>query len=264
MKELPRGWIAASLSDFCHIKMGQAPPSSTYNYCGKGLPFLQGKSEFGSIYPVPRKFCSSPLKIANSGDVLLSVRAPVGPTNIAKQKCCIGRGLAAIFPLGGVSNRFLLWALRLHELELGNSGVGSTFNAITKEQVVSIPINLPPLNEQYQIVEKIEALFEEIDQGIESLRIAKFTLDQYRKSLLKSAFEGRLTTDWRAQNPDKLANPNILLTRIREEGRHTTRIPLKTGSDPLLTGDKVGRRAEGQRSRSDHELFPLNRSTLEL
>lgn len=217
MNELPTGWAIAQLAEICHIEMGQSPPSSTYNTNGTGLPFLQGKGEFGELYPTPVKYCSRPSKVARAGAVLLSVRAPVGPTNITPSECCIGRGLAAISPLGEISIRFILWALRNHESALAISGTGSTFAAVSKAQVVSIPIALPPIGEQRRIVERIEALLDEIDRGVESLRAAKHSIALYRQSLLKSAFEGRLTADWRAQNPDKLENPDELLARIREE-----------------------------------------------
>ena len=217
MSDLPTGWARARLSEICDVEMGQSPPSSTYNTDREGLPFLQGKAEFGALYPTPAKFCSRPSKIAKAEAVLLSVRAPVGPTNITPNECCIGRGLAAISPLGDIPHRFVLWALRHHAPALAKSGTGSTFAAVSKAQVVSIPIKLPPLNEQQRIVERIEALFDEIDKGVESLRTARRMIDLYRQSLLKSAFEGRLTADWRAKNPDKLESPEALLAEIREE-----------------------------------------------
>ncbi len=217
MTDLPRGWTTAQLAEICHIEMGQSPPSSTYNTDGVGLPFLQGKGQFGELHPTPAKFCSRPSKIAKAGAVLLSIRAPVGPTNITPNECCIGRGLAAISPLGDIPARFILWALRYHEPALTKSGTGSTFTAVSKAQVVSIPIALPPLEEQHRIVERIGTLFDEIDRGVESLHDAKRGFELYRQSLLKSAFEGRLTADWRTKNPDKLENPALLLTRIREE-----------------------------------------------
>ena len=93
---LPKGWKIVKLGDLCDIVMGQSPPSSTYNSDGIGLPFFQGKAEFTELYPLTKKWCSEPKKIAELNDILLSVRAPVGDTNIANQKCCIGRGLAAI------------------------------------------------------------------------------------------------------------------------------------------------------------------------
>ncbi len=102
-------------------------------------------------------------------------------------------------------------------LSANASGVGGSLTRARPALFDKIQIPVPPLNEQRRIVERIEALFEEIDRGVESLRTAKSTLDLYRKSLLKSAFEGRLTADWRAQNPDKLESPDLLLARIREE-----------------------------------------------
>ncbi len=200
MTELPRGWVSGPLAEICHIEMGQSPPSSTYNTDGVGLPFLQGKREFGTLYPTPAKYCSSPSKVARAGAVLLSVRAPVGPTNITVDQCCIGRGLAAISPFPGISTRFVLWALRKHESTLAKAGAGSTFAAVSKAQVASIPIACPPLNEQLRIVARIDTLFGEIDRGVQSLRDAKRLIGLYRQSLLNSAFEGRLTVDWRARN----------------------------------------------------------------
>jgi hypothetical protein len=94
-----RGVNASSrrvLGEVAEIFMGQSPPGSTYNNRGNGLPFFQGKAQFGEVFPVPDKWCSEPLRIAHKGDILVSVRAPVGPTNLAVEKCCIGRGLAAI------------------------------------------------------------------------------------------------------------------------------------------------------------------------
>ena len=99
MQQMPPGWVEASLSDIAEITFGQSPPSSTYNEEKQGLPFYQGKLEFGEIYPTPRKWCSVPQKIAEKGDVLISIRAPVGPTNICPERSCIGRGLAAILSI---------------------------------------------------------------------------------------------------------------------------------------------------------------------
>jgi len=94
--ELPGGWVQVALNDIAEILMGQSPPSETYNSEGIGLPFFQGKAEFTDLHPVAEKWCREPNKIADAEDILMSVRAPVGTTNIANQKCCIGRGLAAI------------------------------------------------------------------------------------------------------------------------------------------------------------------------
>src|SRR5438874_1850685 len=99
---LPEGWAYAKLPQIAAINMGQSPPGSTYNKQGDGLPFFQGKADFGDRSPTVRVWCASPKKIAQPGDVLISVRAPVGPTNVADHTCGIGRGLAAVTPLDGI------------------------------------------------------------------------------------------------------------------------------------------------------------------
>ena len=256
MTDLPTGWAIARLAEICHIEMGQSPPSSTYNSEGTGLPFLQGKGEFGELYPTPAKYCSHPSKIARAGAVLLSVRAPVGPTNITPNECCIGRGLAAISPLGDISVRFVLWALRNHEPALAKSGTGSTFGAVSKAQVVSIPITLPPLSEQHRIVERIETLFDEIDRGVESLRVAKKNVALYRQSLLKSAFEGRLTAEWRTQNPNKLECPDVFLAHIRNERKARHKVALDEWEQAVAEWDR--RDKAGKRPPKPRKARPLS------
>lgn len=214
---LPQGWSSCCLPDFTDIVMGQSPTSDTYNKSGSGIPFFQGKAEFGAIYPTVAKYCSAPNKIALAGATLLSVRAPVGPTNLAKEKCCIGRGLAAIHPAGGISPMFILFLLRSIETDLSKEGTGSTFSAINKQFVEELEFGLPPLPEQHRIVAKIEELFSELDKGIENLKTAQAQLKVYRQALLKHAFEGKLTVQWRAENQDKLETAAALLARIQAE-----------------------------------------------
>jgi len=90
------GWVTKKLGEVCEITMGASPDSKSYNTSRDGLPFYQGKTEFGVEHPTPVKWCSAPVKIASTGDILLSVRAPIGPVNFANEKCCIGRGLSAL------------------------------------------------------------------------------------------------------------------------------------------------------------------------
>lgn len=124
------------LSEIAVITMGQSPSSETYNTDGLGLPFYQGSADFGDKYVEPRMFCSSPTRLAKAGDVLMSVRAPVGSVNITKRDCCIGRGLAAIRNKKYTDcNDFLLYAFRVMEQEIAAMGQGSTVLSINKDKL---------------------------------------------------------------------------------------------------------------------------------
>jgi len=230
--DLPRNWCKTTIGEVFSITLGQSPPSSTYNGQGEGLPFFQGKAEFEDLYPVPRKWCSSPKKIAQKGDVLLSVRAPVGPTNIAPEECCIGRGLASIRPVNGMETKFVLYFFRSIERYLEKSGTGTTFNAITGDKLKNLSIFLPPLKEQHRIVAKMEELFTKLDAGVESLKQVQAQLKCYRQSILKAAVEGRLTAEWREQHKDELEPADKLLERIQEEKKKRLDTKYKVPKSP--------------------------------
>ena len=161
------------LSDVCEIIAGQSPESKYYNTEGIGLPFFQGKADFGELYPNIRMYCSNPLKVAEKDDVLISVRAPVGTTNLSPCKVCIGRGLTAIRPLKQVKTKFLFYFLRYYEKQLEKQGTGTTFKAITQSVVKNIELPVPSIYEQERIVSKIEELFSELDKGVETLQTTK-------------------------------------------------------------------------------------------
>jgi len=197
-------WINCRLSEFCDIVMGQSPPSTSYNTSGDGLPFFQGKAEFGELYPQIQKYCNKPKKIAERNDILLSVRAPVGPTNIAIKKSCIGRGLAAIRALDSVNYKYVFYLLRSKQIYLSGQGTGTTFRAITKDFLYDLDIAVSPLPEQAQVISVIEQLFSDLDNAIDNLKKAKDQLKVYRPAVLKYAFEGKLTEEWCKQN--KLSN----------------------------------------------------------
>ena len=237
----PHGWQRCVLPDFTCIVMGQSPASKTYNHSGTGLPFFQGKAEFGNLYPTINMYCSQPKKIAKQGATLLSVRAPVGPTNLAQHECCIGRGLAALHPCGEIEPKFLLYLFRSIEPVISGKGTGSTFKSITKGFVEDLEFDLPPLPEQHRIVAKIEELFSELDRGIESLKTARAQLKIYRQAVLKHAFEGKLTAQWRKENKDKLEKPKQLLTRIKQERETRYERKLKEWKSAVKKWEKSGK-----------------------
>lgn len=184
----------SKLKDCCTIIAGQSPESKYYNSNGDGLPFFQGKADFGELYPSIRVYCSQPTKIAEKDDILLSVRAPVGPTNLAPCKVCIGRGLTAIRPSEVLLTRYVLLFFRYFEAQLASKGTGTTFKAITQDIVKNLEIPIPPLPEQERIVARIEELFSQLDAGVETLKKTKAQLAVYRQAVLKEAFSSELSS----------------------------------------------------------------------
>lgn len=176
------------LQDCATIIAGQSPESKYYNSTGEGIPFFQGKADFGELYPKVRVYCSSPTKIAQYNDILLSVRAPVGPTNLSPGTVCIGRGLAAIRPDDSLDLKYLLYYFRYFETQLSAKGTGTTFKAINQKLIKNLEIPIPPLNEQSRIVAHIEELFSKLDKAVDTLKTTKEQLAVYRQAVLKDAF----------------------------------------------------------------------------
>ncbi len=216
--DLPQKWQYSNLDDIALIIMGQSPPSVYYNTEKEGIPFFQGKAEFGELYPVPVKWCTEPGKIAQREDLLISVRAPVGPTNLAPSECCIGRGLAAIRPIGEISSRYLFYFFRSIESYLDSLGTGTTFKAILGKILNGIVVPIAPIQQQKRIVEEIEKQFSRLDEAVENLQRVKANLKRYKAAVLKAAVEGKLTEEWRKQNPD-VEPASKLLERILTERR---------------------------------------------
>lgn len=217
--QLPEGWRFRELGKTVDVILGQSPASSTYNFEGDGLPFFQGKTEFTELYPAVKKWCTSPKKIAQKDDVLVSVRAPVGPTNLAPSECAIGRGLAALRVPEEQDKKYYLYLIRRYQNELASLGTGTTFEAISGAVLKGFNVPVAPPKQQKQIVAKIEELFSHIDAGIESLKTAKEKLKQYRQSVLKAAVTGEITKEWRESNSENIEPADQLLKRILKERR---------------------------------------------
>lgn len=149
-----------ALKDVCKINMGQLPNSSSYNDYGDGMPFFQGNADFGERYPITRVWCNTPTKIAQAEDILISVRAPIGALNYAKEECCIGRGLAAITPdRNKVSQDFIYWALKGKKAELNDKGNGSTFKAISRKILEETMIPDINFEQQHKCAENLEKIY---------------------------------------------------------------------------------------------------------
>ena len=165
------------LKDVCNINMGQSPDSDSYNDNDNedGIPFFQGNADFGEKYPTTRKWCNAPTKIAHAEDILISVRAPIGALNYAKEECCIGRGLAAITPnQDKVSSGFIYWLLKGKHKELNLQGTGSTFKAISRKVLEEIKVPDIELKKQTELAGSLEKVYSVIQlrkQQLEELDI---------------------------------------------------------------------------------------------
>lgn len=161
------------LKEVCSIKMGQSPASDSYNDNGEGVPFFQGNADFGERYPVARKWCSAPMKMAEPEDILISVRAPIGAVNYAKEECCIGRGLAALTPnKSKILPEYMFWLLKGKNAELNSKGTGSTFKAIGRkvlEEILVPDIGMEQQMEYAANLEKINGIIQLRKQELQKL-----------------------------------------------------------------------------------------------
>ena len=162
------------LHTIANITMGQSPESSSYNDEGRGIPFFQGKGDYGDKYTIVKHYTTNHKKIVKKNSVLMSVRAPVGPVNIANVDCCIGRGLCSINSIfGKTNNEFIYNALNSMQDEIIEKGIGSTFKAINKEDIFNLLIPNAPINEQNQFsnfVEEIDKLKFNVQKEIKDLQ----------------------------------------------------------------------------------------------
>lgn len=195
LSTIPDNWETTRLEDVATIIMGQSPPGEhVVDWEGDssniGLPFIQGNAEFGSRYPNPNKWCTEPLKVAKPQDILISVRAPVGELNLTNQPICIGRGLAAI-RFTSMDTSFGWHAINWTRYWLKRLSQGSTFEAIGRTEIKSLPIPVPPLQEQ----QRIAAVLNSIDEVVEVLAQITNTTQNLKVSMLDSLLTGNYTSN---------------------------------------------------------------------
>ena len=158
-REIPIGWDVGILSDIANITMGQSPEGSSYNEDGKGTIFYQGSTDFGIRFPTVRMYTTEPTRFAKKGDILMSVRAPVGAVNIANTDCCIGRGLAALnSKIGSITHLWYLMDVFKHTFENKNAA-GTTFGSITKDALYNLPVVIPQKEIIFAFNEKTFSIF---------------------------------------------------------------------------------------------------------
>lgn len=188
---IPEGWKVGNLSDIANITMGQSPDGKSYNECGDGMIFYQGRAEFGYRFPYVRLYSTQPKKIAEPLSILLSVRAPVGDINIAYYKCCIGRGLAAI-QCTNKCQSFLFYLIQsLKPIFNQYNGEGTVFGSISKEALSNIRIVIPKI----EVINRFESIAKNIDRLILQYFLQIKNLESLRDTLLPRLMSGELNVN---------------------------------------------------------------------
>jgi type I restriction enzyme, S subunit len=184
---VPEGWSRKSLEEVCDLVMGQSPPSTVYNTTGQGLPFHQGVTKFGSRFVSHETYCTHPNRVAEPGDILCSVRAPVGRLNITLDKIIIGRGLAAIRNRQGYQS-FQFYQLKSHFFQEDLIGGGAIFASVTKKQLSEQMMIVP----SETVLQAFENSSKPVDQQLVNLHFQNEKLREARDLLLPQLMNGSI------------------------------------------------------------------------
>jgi type I restriction enzyme S subunit len=186
--EIPEEWGVGCVDDEFELTMGQSPPGETYNEAGEGLPFYQGRADFGTRFPSRRVYCTAPSRLARAGDTLISVRAPVGDINMATEDCAIGRGVAAARHRSGSRSYTFQFMRSIEEVFARFEAEGTVFGSIGKKDFHAISCARPPR----AVIGEFEAMLAPIDGRIEVIEHESRTLAGLRDALLPKLISGEL------------------------------------------------------------------------
>jgi type I restriction enzyme S subunit len=185
---VPKGWGIGCVDDEFDLTMGQSPPGDTYNEAGEGLPFYQGRTDFGFRFPTRRVYCTAPTRLAKAGDTLISVRAPVGDINMAAEECAIGRGVAAARHKTGSRSYTFQFMQSIEPVFAQFEAEGTVFGAIGKKDFHAIECVVSPK----KLILAFEAKASVLDAQIELNELETRTLTALRDTLLPRLMSGQL------------------------------------------------------------------------
>ena len=223
---VPDNWAWTSLSKIGEIVAGGTPSTKEPTYWSNEINWISpadltgysAKTIKNGAKSISRVgLANSSAKVMPAGSVHFSSRAPIGYVVISSEQLATNQGFKSLVPAPGISNEFVYYYLIASREYARKRASGTTFLELSGRAFGSLPIPLAPTVMQHRIVTKIEELFSELDEGIESLKTARAQLATYRQAVLKHAFEGKLTAQWRSENKDKLETREQLLARIKQE-----------------------------------------------
>ncbi len=185
---IPKGWRVGTLRDISNITMGQSPNGSSYNENNDGTVFYQGRTDFGKRYPTIRLYTTEPKRIAKKGDILLSVRAPVGDINVASEDCCIGRGLASLKSKNNCNSYLFYQLLNLKDGFNVYNGEGTVFGSVNKDTLHNMQVLIPSESAMSQFQKSVGKLDDIIENNFIQIR----SLAAIRDSLLPKLMSGEI------------------------------------------------------------------------
>ena len=259
----PKGWEQVSLSQLGELFCGQSPSSSTVNAEGIGTVYVTGPEQWDGKDIISNKWTTDPKRIAPDNSIFITVKGSVGEM-FRGNSCAIGRDIYAFKPSEPLNFEFVYHAIQegVNEIVLFAKG---DIPGISKNHILDHNIYLPSRKTQDLVVAKIEELFSELDKGIERLKTAREQLKVYRQALLKHAFEGKLTEQWRKDNADKLETADQLLERIKQEREARYQQQLEEWKAAVKQWEADGK--EGKKPRRPaafKELSPISQIELDV
>ncbi len=186
--QVPEGWTVDAFKSEYNLVMGQSPPGSTYNEQQQGICFFQGRRDFGTRFPNRRVYCTAPTRFANEGDTLVSVRAPVGDINLACERCCIGRGVAAVRHKSGSRSYTFYSMLSKRDTLSQFEAEGTVFGSISKKGFETLRVLCPP----WTLIHCLEKILFPLDERILINHRQSVMLQDIRDTLLPKLISGEL------------------------------------------------------------------------
>jgi type I restriction enzyme S subunit len=233
-------WPQQPLGNVCEVVMGQAPSGEAYNQEGRGYPLIAGAGDFDGIRPAPKRFTTEAAKLSVAGDIILAIRATIGEKVWANGTYCLGRGVAALRPGSAVDKMFLWHWLTTARADLNRKARGATFKQVTKDDVVSLEIPLPPLPDQ----RRVGRILDRAEELRQKRRVALGLLDTLSQSLFLEMF-GDPTTNpkgWKTQPMGQLLSVKHGFAFKSEYFRNTGEFVLLTPGNFYETGGYRDRR----------------------
>lgn len=239
--KVPDNWAWTTIKSICGINMGQSPKSENVNDIGEGYPLIGGPSDMGELYPFKKRYATNVNKKSSNGTIIMSIRATLGKINISDGEYCLGRGVAEIIPKGFI-REYLQYYINYITKDLYKAAKGTTFLQISKPDLESIEVPLPPLKEQQRIVDKIESLFEKLDKAKELLEEARSDFEKRKQSIIENSLMGKYLSEVKlakVELGDILSLKNGMSKRNGKEGKETKVLRLADVSSDAIYSENA-------------------------